>query len=499
MRSGHFLCSITLLALAACGSNAVMRDAMTPDTVDSAAVPDAVADVPNDDPAAWLDGFVPPFFDATAIPTDPQRNGDPDAGYHALVNNGYVGCGIPYSAFARVFAPAGPGDTLPGRDGHNATLPYNLTSFRVASGVEVVNPNCLECHAGHINGQLVIGLGASDADFTTDTGILARLSGGLVTDPTEHTEWARWSERVQAVAPFIRTHTIGVNPADNIAAVLFAHRDRNTLAWSHAALMPLPPNDPVAIDVPPWWNMRKKNAMLYNGSGRGDHARIMMTASTLCTDSVADAQAIDAYFPDIEAYILSLRPPAYPFAIDRTRAAHGETVFNATCSRCHGTYGASESYPNLIVSLGEVGTDPVLGVGAGQFATRFVDWFNQSFYGQAAHLQPTQGYVAPPLDGVWATAPYLHNGSVPTVEALLNSRTRPQYWTRSFASTDYNQTALGWNFTALDHGQSTVTDANMRARIYDTTLYGHSNQGHTFGDGLSDADRSDLIEYLKTL
>ena len=113
--------------------------------------------------------------------------------------------------------------------------------------------------------------------------------------------------------------------------------------------------------------------------------------------------------------------------------------------------------------------------------------------------------MAPPLDGVWATAPYLHNGSVPTIAALLDSSKRPAYWSRkydasgTYDSNDYDEATLGWNVTALDHGQSTEADAAVKKHLYDTSLPGYSNVGHTFGDGLSGADRSAVIEYLKTL
>jgi RoxA-like, cytochrome c-like len=253
------------------------------------------------------------------------------------------------------------------------------------------------------------------------------------------------------------------------------------------------------VDVPPWWRMKKKNAMFYSGQGRGDHARIMMTASTLCTDSVEEAQAIDAYFPDIRAYIASLEPPAYPWAIDEALASQGEEVFQAQCSQCHGSYGENESYPNLLIDLPDVGTDPVLATASTHLSDDFVAWFNGSFYGQISRVEPHAGYVAPPLDGVWATAPYLHNGSVPTLEALLDSSQRPTYWRRSFDSRDYDQDTLGWRFEALDHGQAAEPDAELRKTLYDTTMLGYSNQGHTFGDVLDPDQRRALIEYIKTL
>jgi mono/diheme cytochrome c family protein len=260
-----------------------------------------------------------------------------------------------------------------------------------------------------------------------------------------------------------------------------------------------PPERPLPVSVPPWWRMGKKHAMFYNAMGRGDHARFMMMKSLVCTDSVEEARPIDAMFTDVRAYIAALEPPDYPFAVDATLAARGREVFEAQCTRCHGTYGAAGEYPNLVIGLEAVGTDPAYALKAYEESDRFMRWFNRSWYGDIAHAQPARGYVAPPLDGVWATAPYLHNGSVPTIESLLDSHKRPTYWVRSFDSKDFDTAVLGWTYEALSHGKQGTSDQEQRKRIYDTTLPGYSNAGHTFGDGLTDSERRAVIEYLKTL
>jgi mono/diheme cytochrome c family protein len=440
-----------------------------------------------------------------AVPAEPQRTGDATAGYHALVNNGYVGCGIPYSLYSQVFGMAPATDQLPGRDGHNATLPYGQTAFTQPSGVEVVTANCLSCHAAKLGGKVIVGLGTTSQDFTQDPSSQIELAGMLLGAGPEKTEWRKFADRVEAVGPYATTLTTGVTAADNIAAVLFAHRDASTLAWSATPILELPPPSQapgVPVDVPPWWRLAKKNAMFYDGAGRGDQARIMMTASTLCTDDVASAQAIDAYFGDVRAYLLSLVPPPYPLAVDAALAARGRGVFEHTCSECHGTYGDGGAYPNLLIPVGEVGTDPMIGSGAAQFADRFVQWFAQSFYGQTARLDPEPAYYAPPLDGIWATAPYLHNGSVPSLATLLDSPHRPAFWRRRATDglgNDFDGDIVGFAYDVVDHGQDAEPDASLRRRIYDTTRMGYGNGGHTYGDALAPDDRAALLEYLKTL
>ncbi|HET9989109.1 MAG TPA: c-type cytochrome, partial [Kofleriaceae bacterium] len=364
-----------------------------------------------------------------------------------------------------------------------------------AEGVTVISANCLTCHASHLNGEVVIGLGSTDRDYTVDQSQYVDYAANLVSDPAEIAELQRFSTRLHAIGPYTKTLTVGTNPADNLTAVLMAHRDPQTLAWIDAPALDLPPADEVVpVDVPPWWRMAKKTTMFYGTAGRGDHARIMMAASLLCTDSVEEAQKIDAAFVDVRAWIETLDAPKWPYTIDGDLAAKGQTVFEATCARCHGTYGDGGSYPNELVPLADVGTDPLLANGSTQFAARFVTWFDSSFWGDISRLEPQPGYIAPPLDGIWASAPYFHNGSVPTLDAILDSSKRPAAWKRSFNSNDYDATAVGWQF-AVAPGHAEQADP----RVYDTAEQGYGNGGHVFGDGLAATDRAAVLEYLKTL
>ncbi len=430
------------------------------------------------------------------IEAEAQRAGDPAKGYDYLINGGYVTCGLPQS-----IAPAGDAaDRMPGRTGDNTNLPYFWSAATSREGVRVVSANCLMCHAGRINGELVVGLGAHDRDFTRDQVGLIELAGGLISDPTEHMAWERFRDRMVAIRAYQKTATIGVNPADSFTAVLMAHRDPVTLTWSNEPLLTLPPEIVVPVDVPPWWRMAKKNAMFYTGSGRGDHARIMMAASLLCTEDVTEATAIDKAFIDVRAWITEgIKAPKWPFAIDMNLATQGEQLFIDNCARCHGTYGEKGEYPNQLVPLDDIGTDALLVQGETEFSGRFVEWFAQSFWGQTSRMEVTDGYIAPPLDGIWATAPFLHNGSIPTIEALLDVNKRPAFWTRTFSSTDYDQAAVGWKHTVLDHGQAEEPSANGKFKIYDTRLPGYGNGGHRYGDDLDETERRVLLEYLKTL
>lgn len=437
------------------------------------------------------------------VRASPQRPGDPSKGYDALVNRSVGTCGLPYRAYAKLAGPAklAPEGQLPGRRGRNAELPYGLSAFAAPSGVELVTTNCLYCHATPIDGKLVIGLGNELLDLTRDPLIAVDAARAHLTGRAELAEWRRWADRITAISSYLMTDTVGVSSASNLARALMAHRDPVTLAWSDRPLIDPPPEPPLPVSVPPLWNLRKKHALFYDSAGRGDQVSHMVQLATLCVDSVAEARAVDAWFVDVRAYLATLEAPDYPYPIDKTLADLGSRVYRASCEDCHGRHGEAGRYPNEVIALGTVGTDPEL-ARAGYGADRFIDWFSRSFYGERSRAAPALGYIAPPLDGVWATAPYLHNGSIPNLETLLDSKQRSVFWEHDRvgdAQPRYDRQRVGWRYRVLDHGKAGAMSWDERNRIYDTGQKGYGNGGHVYGDGLSASDRLALIEYLKTL
>ena len=164
--------------------------------------------------------------------------------------------------------------------------------------------------------------------------------------------------------------------------------------------------------------------MFYNGFGRGDFGRFLMASNLLTVTDTSEAAEVDKHFNDVLAYIYSLQSPVYPKPINKKLADKGQLIFEQYCMDCHGTYGKDGSYPNLLIPEEIIQTDSVL-YSSNYSSPQFVNWFNQSWFTTGDHpakLVPFKGYIAPPLDGIWATAPYLHNGSVPSLETLLNSK-----------------------------------------------------------------------------
>ncbi|RYZ23828.1 MAG: c-type cytochrome [Chitinophagaceae bacterium] len=445
--------------------------------------------------AATALAFVGMSENPVSIPPSRQRGGgDAKKGFDYLVNGDYVRGGLPLNIFRMGYISFD--SSLLRRTGLNANIPYEFTAQRAANGEVVVAPNCLQCHAMPFDGQLVLGLGNSGVDFTKGRGINARSLGALEnllkkSFPKQYEASATFLQVTKTIAPDLVAEVRGVNLADHLAALLVAHRDPATFRWSDSALLPKD-HAVVPTDTPPWWLLKKKNAMFYNGFGRGDFGRFLMASNLLTTGDTSESRLVDEHMPDLLAYIYSLEAPVYKGAVDRTLAAKGRAVFGANCSGCHGTYGKKETYPNLLIPASVIGTDSLLY--ASNYSTpQFVDWFNRSWFRQGDHpaqLVPFSGYIAPPLDGVWITAPYLHNGSVPTIEALLNSKLRPRYWTRNFRKNDYDHKRLGWVYQEA---------GEAKPGWYNTDLPGYRNTGHSFGDALTDTERKAVIEYLKTI
>jgi hypothetical protein len=101
-------------------------------------------------------------------------------------------------------------------------------------------------------------------------------------------------------------------------------------------------------------------------------------------------------------------------------------------------------YPNNVVALAEVGTDPERSESFGETEALRV---NASWFGEGAPMEPTDGYLAPVLVGIWASAPYFHNGSVPDLPGVLDSTQRPTTWMRTGdGAEDYDPERVGWRF-----------------------------------------------------
>jgi len=363
----------------------------------------------------------------------------------------------------------------------NDGLPMGLRAGKTILGVKGVTVDCMLCHGGSIMGKSYVGLGNSALDIQSVYEDLGKASGG------------------SGKLPFTFGNVRGTSEAGNFAVFLLSFRHPDLKL--RIPPLDLPRVDALCEDVPAWWHLKKKKTMYHTGTAHARSVRSIMQFMLTPDNGLSAFEREEPTFRDIQAYILSLEAPKYPFAIDHNLANQGGKLFAKNCASCHGTYGAKPIYPNKVVPLDVVGTDPRRLNG---FDRGVGELYNQSWFakGDKEGYPATEpkGYQAPPLDGVWATAPYFHNGSVPTLYNVLNSKSRPALFTRSFktSETDYDKVRVGWKVDIVKKIPMEITRHEQR-KYYDTTQIGRGNGGHTFGDDLTEDERRAVVEFLKTL
>ena len=208
-------------------------------------------------------------------------------------------------------------------------------------------------------------------------------------------------------------------------------------------------------------------------------------------------RAWDREFKDVYAYIESVEPPPNPYPVDRVLAERGRLAFNRQCAECHGTYGSGSEYPERLVPIAEIGTDRVRldALTPAHRAAYGDSWFTS--FGKLPNVKDPGGYVAPPLDGIWASAPYLHNGSVPTLWHLLHPNERPKVWKRQAAG--YDSERVGPQIETYEELPLDAASGWQRREYFDTRAFGKSAQGHDFPNRLTEDERCAVLEYLKSL
>jgi hypothetical protein len=288
---------------------------------------------------------------------------------------------------------------------------------------------------------------------------------------------------------------------------------------------PLPealPRFATVTDAPSVWNQADRATGQWDGSVLERFWR-NIAAQLPIIGRPEDVDLMNAAI--VAEYLLGLPPAPYPFDVDLEKAVRGEALFADNCGTCHRPRN-NRRYP-------EVGSDmnraQVLNpAGAKVFLSAFKAACHDADFTyldrDGREMRPcvspdyrilrdttevaNQGYLAPPLDGIWARAPYLHNGSVPTLAQLLKPGSRPATFLRGAIS--YDEMAVGWDWEAdrLDELKARYPTVS----VHDTSRDGWTNRGHDRNlviDGKvlrldwSSSEHAgafeDLLEYLKTL
>ncbi|HLG17612.1 MAG TPA: cytochrome c [Blastocatellia bacterium] len=242
-----------------------------------------------------------------------------------------------------------------------------------------------------------------------------------------------------------------------------------------------------STDMMPVWNERASETYLRHSDGL--NTTLVESVRSAALAAAATKKSIDIEGLDrVQQYLMDLPVPKYPFAVNEQLTARGREVFDRDCAVCHAPGSARIG---KVIPLEELGTDPNRNR---HWTPAAADAFNHyapekpwAFH----NFQSTNGYTARSLEGLWLRAPYLHNGSVPSLVDLLKPPDeRPKLFYRGHDV--YDQENVGF--------VSFGPEAEKYGWKYDTVnVIGNGNWGHTWGTALSADDKKALTEYLKTL
>jgi hypothetical protein len=306
---------------------------------------------------------------------------------------------------------------------------------------------------------------------------------------------------------------------------------KNIPAWA--------PPVPAPIDIKSVnWAMERYHAN-WDGN-QGASSRTLASGAS----ATGDPRMVNVRIHEpLNPFIDNLPPPPYPFAsVDLARAREGKALFKTNCATCH-TPRNQTIYP-----ASTLGVDPnrtMVNTSVSRFGLAALVMEACSIYGLNNKGQPgadwcvpkgdwqarldeyfrdtpkrvaegTNGYKADMLRGIWAQAPYLHNGSVPTLGQLVCAATRPRRFLRG--NLYYDEALAGFEWSDRPKVRY-APDDTILIKEYDTTVPGKANSGHIYGADLCPdttgldpiADRKEietrltgsrvgaLLAYLKTL
>lgn len=246
------------------------------------------------------------------------------------------------------------------------------------------------------------------------------------------------------------------------------------------------------VDYPAIWEQGDRQDLPLNWDGNSPtiHDRNVGAAfGAGATRESIDMAAIDR----VTQFLRNLPAPAYPWGItaDSARLEHGKELYDQHCASCHALDGDKIGD---IEPLDVIGTDPYRVNSYTDTLNSLMLSYGEGYDWKLLDMVKTDGYANQPLDGIWARAPYLHNGSVPTLhDLLLPEDQRPTTFYAGSGVYDTVNVGMRDDITRI---------GDKQMFLFDTAVPGNSNKGHSgpyFGTNLSESDRQALIEYLKTI
>ncbi|HEX7675254.1 MAG TPA: hypothetical protein VF412_13855 [Bdellovibrio sp.] len=405
--------------------------------------------------------------------------------------------------------------------------------------------SCAACHSSELFGKTVLGL-TNRFPKANDFFVKAsKISGYYNSWFFKHWTHATDGEsalmdeaiqnlqRVSVKEPVI----LGLDTSLAQVALSLNRRSQDDYATPSTQLQRNPRRDPFLDDNPAdskpavWWNVKYKNKWLSDGSvisgnpiftniiwnevGRGADLKIL--ENWLAQNSRVIDELTAAVFSSEAPHITDFFPAE---KIDISRAKIGEQLFNQSCARCHGVYEKNWSQPDapsmtLVEKLKtfrviprrdtpieDVGTDANRRLGM-----KSLEQLNHLSISKknSIVIQAQDGYVPPPLVGIWARWPYMHNNSIPNLCAVLTAGPkRPKTYYAGEArnpNTDFDFACNGYPL-----GSKTPSAWQTADYYYDSSRPGMSNQGHDEGIFLDNGhevftaeDKRNIILFLQTL
>lgn len=419
------------------------------------------------------------------------------------------------------------------------------TSLRNHMGVDRIFLNCAGCHAGRVAGPdgvpiIVPGMPSNTVDLSAFQSFMAaavvdeRFTGERFVAQIDHMGLEldlvnRLAMRFLAVG-IVRERLLSIvdrfddfvvhEPTFGPGRFDTFNPAKALMNWNFDQL---PETERIGVvDFPSIWMQGDKRGMQLHWDGNNTKVEERNRSAAFGTGAIPpllDRESLKR----VETWLDTAEPPkftdVFPDAFDADLAEKGAAIYAGACADCHGKNGRdfSGAYVGQVTPIDQIRTDRArldnythdLAVNQNVLYAEYGTERFQSF-------RKTNGYANAPLDGLWLRAPYLHNGSVPTMWDLLTSpHLRPRVFLRGHDV--YDTENLGFEsrpgridpalhdrlFCFATHAEGL---AECPAAIPDMNgtcppagrCRGNSNEGHVYGIWLSIADKRALIEYLKT-
>ena len=398
-------------------------------------------------------------------------------------------------------------------------LPVGV-SRRRRLGVDQVGLNCAVCHTGTVRETpqskplVVPGMPAHQLDlqrfieFVTDCTLDNKLTAESVRGRFPRSGGPGAMERLlYRVGVVDRLKVTTLNLRNRIAPILHDEVPR----WGRGRVDTFTPykaiqfNWPIdrlsvsertgASDFPSLWNQKPREGMQLHWDGDNDSVDERNLSAGLGA-GITPVTVDHAALKRVRDWIWTLPAPKYPYAVDASRAAQGAPLYATHCTSCHADHRFRDGVVPEGSKVGKV--EPIAVIATDRYR---LDSYTEAFAANQYFLFPdspyrfkrfrkTHGYANHPLDGVWARAPYLHNGSVPTLRDLLEpADKRPAVFYRGYDV--FDQQKVGFV-------SDVPSEKGRDFTRYDTGVPGNGNGGHNYGTTLSDAEKDAIVEYMKT-